>query len=80
MEHTLRIAVYDKDKLKKDDYMGEVLISLASLEDQSKIDRWFPLRKSKKHEKDVVSGDIHISVRVVYRRYSFYNYKKLTPF
>eukprot|EP01119_Soliformovum_irregulare_P015479 TRINITY_DN4358_c0_g1_i3.p1 TRINITY_DN4358_c0_g1~~TRINITY_DN4358_c0_g1_i3.p1 ORF type:complete len:626 (-),score=221.85 TRINITY_DN4358_c0_g1_i3:2048-3925(-) len=56
----LRVRMWDEDKISKDDYMGEVNVSLTTLFNFDLQKRWFQLEKSKSKLKKSVSGDLKL--------------------
>ncbi|EGZ08834.1 hypothetical protein PHYSODRAFT_355887, partial [Phytophthora sojae] len=49
---TLRVDVMQEERIGADEVVGSVVIPLASLQDQRKLQRWHVLRK---HDKDTIS-------------------------
>jgi len=57
----VKFSCWDYDKLKWDEFLGEVLIPVEELYDGVPRDDWFKLQ-SRKGKKDNVTGEIHIQI------------------
>jgi len=62
----LFIVLYDEDKLKKDDFLGQAIVTLDNIPTNTDLDLWLPLFPRKEGES--VRGRVHVKLN--------YNYTK----
>jgi len=62
----LFILLYDEDKLKRDDFLGQAIVTLDNLPSNANFDLWLPLFPRK--EGEAVRGSLHVKIS--------YNYSK----
>jgi len=60
---SITMQIYDKDILKKDDFLGEV--RLTSAEFVNGNDRWYTLQ-SRDYKTDRVHGELHLRIQTFY--------------
>ncbi len=60
---SITLQIYDKDILKKDDFLGEV--RLTSTEFVNGNDRWYTLQ-SRDYKSDRVHGELHLRIQTYY--------------
>jgi len=56
------LECWDHDSLTRDDFMGKIIIDINTIPKNVPLSHWFPLHNTKKHCKDLISGEILLSL------------------